>query len=322
MTLRIERLWWTTDCDGPAYQTPKGRAFQYCVEEFLKSRPGKALRGKVDLVLTSPPFPLLRPKKYGNETGEGYLRWLKGLAGPLGDLLSPTGSLVIEIGNAWLRGIPEMSTLPIETLIAVRDGGDFHVCQQFICHNPARLPGPAEWVTVRRTRVKDSYTHVWWYSRTVTPKADNRSVLLPYSAAMERLIERKSYNAGRRPSEHDIKPQSFLRDNGGSIPPSALVFSGTPSQRQYQAWCKEIQVRAHPARMQARLAEFFIRFLTKPGDLVVDPFGGSNTTGWAAESLGRRWLAVEPDVDYLVGSLGRFATTEQIDAAVERARQR
>lgn len=279
MTLHINPSWWISDIDGLAYRTEEGRAFQLSVEDFVASRAGKSLRGKIDLILTSPPFPLLRPKRYGNEVGLDYLGWLKGLADPLGTLLSPTGSLVMEIGNAWIRGRPEMSTLPLETLLAVKEGGQFHVCQQFICHNPARLPGPAEWVTVRRTRAKDSYTHVWWYSRTVTPKADNRRVLQPYSAAMERLILRRSYNSGRRPSEHDIKPQSFLRDNGGSIPSSALVMSGTPSQRQYQDWCREIGVRAHPARMQAKLAEFFIKFLTDPGDTVLDPFGGRPRAG-------------------------------------------
>jgi hypothetical protein len=41
---------------------------------------------------------------------------------------------------------------------------------------------------------------------------------------------------------------------------------------------------------------------------VLDPFAGSNTTGEAAESLGRRWLALECNRDYVIGSAFRFMT--------------
>ncbi len=115
-----------------------------------------------------------------------------------------------------------MSLLPLKTLIAIAEGTGLPVCQQFICNNPARLPTPAQWVTTERTRVKDSYTHVWWYGKTKRPDADNRRVLQPYSQRMKRLLDRGSYNGGRRPSGHDVGNASFLRDNGGAIPASAL----------------------------------------------------------------------------------------------------
>jgi site-specific DNA-methyltransferase (cytosine-N4-specific) len=46
--------------------------------------------------------------------------------------------------------------------------------------------------------------------------------------------------------------------------------------------------------------------LTEPGDTVLDIFAGSNTTGEAAERLGRKWIALEPNQDYLIGSAFRF----------------
>jgi DNA modification methylase len=58
--------------------------------------------------------------------------------------------------------------------------------------------------------------------------------------------------------------------------------------------------------MPAQLAEWFIKFLTQEGDLVLDPFGGSNTTGAVAEQLRRRWVVVEPVGEYIEGSRGRF----------------
>lgn len=289
-----------------AYTTLMGRAYLTSVEAFLSSKESKAISGKVDLILTSPPFALTAPKAYGNLQGLDYKRWLVDLAPRLADLLSPTGSLVIEIGNNWNPKSPTMSTIALETLIDIGRQSDLHVCQQFICHNTARLPTPATWVTVKRIRVKDSYTHVWWYSRTEFPKADNRRVLQPYTDAMKALLRRQSYNAGTRPSGHQISETSFLQDNGGAIPPSVLQFSGTPHDRDYRKWCKQNGVAAHPARMQKGLAEFFIKLCTEEGDLVYDPFGGSNTTGAESERLGRPWVITEMNDDYLFGSIGRF----------------
>ena len=53
---------------------------------------------------------------------------------------------------------------------------------------------------------------------------------------------------------------------------------------------------------------FFIEFLTNPGDIVLDIFAGSNTTGAAAERLGRQWIAFELEQKYLAASAFRFLT--------------
>lgn len=301
------------------YTTERGKLVNSRIEDFLKGSEGRELRGKVDLIMTSPPFPLIRPKKYGNETGDEYLNWLKSLAPGLADLLSDNGSIVIEIGNAWEAGDPVMSTLPLEALLAFKKAAGLHLCQQIICHNPARLPSPAAWVTVNRWRLKDSYTHVWWMSKSARPKADNRRVLTPYSKDMRRLLARRTYNAGKRPSGHDISPTGFLTDHGGAIPAnvidfadaalvpdSLLRFSATGWDAVYREYCEERKLEAHPARMQPGLAGFFIQFLTDKGDLVMDPFAGSNTTGAVAEGLERQWLCVEAYRPYAEGSKGRF----------------
>lgn len=288
-----------------AYRTDLGEAYCISVEEFIDSTKFDALSGKVDLILTSPPFPLLSPKAYGNRVGEHYSKWLAEIMSSLKVLLRPRGSLVIEIGNSWERGQPTMSTLPIETLLRLKNDVGLSVCQQFIYSNPNKLPGPATWVNIQRVRVKDSFSHIWWYSSTPNPKANNRRVLSPYTESMERLLARQSYNQGLRPSGHTLGA-GFLKANGGSIPSNVLTFSNTKESRQYREWCKENDVPQHPARMPEKIPEFFIKFLTNKGNLVLDPFAGSNTTGKVAESLGRKWIAIERDESYVIGSKGRF----------------
>jgi site-specific DNA-methyltransferase (cytosine-N4-specific) len=273
---------------------------------FLSSEEGIKYKGKVQLVFTSPPFPLNRKKRYGNIQGEAYIAWLAAFGPPLRDLLTPDGSIVMEIGNAWEPGNPTMSTLALKSLLGFVEQGGLHLCQQFICHNPAKLPSPAQWVNVERIRVTDAFTHVWWMSTTPRPKADNRRVLREYSASMRQLLQTGSYNAGRRPSEHNIGETSFLRDNGGAIPSNVLSFSNTAATDDYQRYCVENNLPKHPARMPSGLADFFIKFLTDAEELVFDPFAGSNTTGASAERLGRRWLSLEMNPQYAAGSIGRF----------------
>jgi DNA modification methylase len=295
---------------NPAYETASGEMYEASIEEFLASRNAKMLEGKVQLIFTSPPFPLLREKEYGNHVGNEYLEWLAALAQPLRNLLSEDGSLVIEIGNAWEKGRPVMSTLPLKALMAVLEESEMHLCQQFIAHNPARLPSPAQWVNVERIRVKDSFTNVWWLGRTERPKASNQQVLTPYSDSMKKLLDRGSYNGGKRPSEHKIGESSFLTNNGGAIPPNVLMVSNTRSKSAYTTYCRENEIKPHPARMPFELADFFIRLLTDPGDLVFDPFGGSNTTGAVAEVNERRWVSVEREARYVSGSRGHFKGKE------------
>jgi site-specific DNA-methyltransferase (cytosine-N4-specific) len=214
-----------------------------------------------------------------------------------------------------------MSTLSLKALLAFQERSGLHLCQEFICYNPARLPAPAQWVTIERIRVKDAFTRVWWMSPVERPKADNRKVRTEYSKSMKALLRRGTYNSGKRPSQYAISAQSFLIDNGGAIVPNVIVPSpdvdepelfetlpipNTRADDRYQTYCREHQIEMHPARMPEKLVQFFMEFLTDPGDLVLDPFAGSNTTGSVAETMGRRWFSIEANPTYLAGSRARF----------------
>ena len=289
-----------------AYSTQWGRMHQGKSDELLSDGTLSRFEGKVNLLFTSPPFPLNRKKRYGNETGDDYIRWLTAFGPLFKKMLAPDGSMVIEMGNSWEPGIPVMSTLALRALLEFQSKNELYLCQEFIWQNPAKLPSPAQWVNVKRIRVKDSFTKLWWMSSNPTPKANNQRVLQEYSKAMKGLLKKGRYNSGIRPSEHNISETAFLRDNGGAIPSNVLTYANTHSSDPYQTYCREKKFQLHPARMPSELAKFFIRFLTEPGDIVLDPFGGSNTTGAAAEDLQRFWISVEASEDYIKGSRGRF----------------
>jgi site-specific DNA-methyltransferase (cytosine-N4-specific) len=254
--------------------------------------------------MTSPPFGLVRKKSYGNEDADEYCEWFRPFAEGFRRVLKDSGSLVIDIGGAWKPGLPTRSLYHFELLLMLCNEYGFHLCQEHYWWNPSKLPTPAEWVNVRRVRVKDAVNCVWWLSPTPWPKASNRRVLAPYSDSM-RLLLKNGYTAKLRPSGHDISDK-FQKDNGGSVPPNLLAVANTESNGQYQDYCRRNEFDIHPARFPAALPEYFIRMLTDPGDLVLDPFGGSCMTGMVAERLGRRWACVELSESYLLGAMGRF----------------
>jgi site-specific DNA-methyltransferase (cytosine-N4-specific) len=272
----------------------------------LRNTLGTKLKGKVQLILTSPPFPLNHEKSYGNLRGDGYPEWFSALAPIFATLLTPTGSSVIEMGNSRIPRRPVQSLQHLESLLAFvkNDDAGLRLCQQFICYNPSRLPSPAQWVTVERVRATDSCTHIWWASKTDFPKADNRRVLRPYSTSMKQILGRGRYNNGKRPSEHTISESGFLTRHKGSIPqnlfeleplqpirtvrlPNAFSLANTSSNDFVLRNCRSHKLTPHPARMPTGLASFFIEFPTSPRDLIPDPFAGSNTTGFSADRLGR-----------------------------------
>jgi len=290
----------------PLYSTKRGILYNGDSANILKEKCFYGFRHKINLIFTSPPFPLNRSKAYGNLNGQDYIEWLSGFGPIFEELLAPDGSLVIELGNAWQIGSPTISLTSIQSLIELKKKGNFHLCQEFIWNNTSKLPSPAQWVNVERIRVKDAFTRLWWLSSKPRPKADNRRVLNEYSSSMKRLLKRKLYNSGNRPSEHKIGKQSFLKDNRGAIPSNVLSIPNTVSKDPYLTYCKEKGIKLNPSRMPLELAKFFILFLTDESDIVLDPFAGSNVTGYVAEICGRRWISVEIDEIYANSSRSRF----------------
>ncbi len=286
----------------PAYVTSFGRAYHADALDVLPTLADDS----VDLVLTSPPFALRRKKAYGNVAADEYVEWLWPFAEEIHRVLAPDGSFVLDLGGAWNPGRGTRSLYQYE--LVLRLSRLFHLAQEVYWYNPCKLPTPAEWVTIRRTRVKDAVNVLWWFGKTEEPRADNRRVLKPYSRSMRRLL-RDGYQPARRPSQHDIGPH-FRRDNGGAIPPNLLEVPNTRSADAYIRRCRAAGLPVHPARFPPAVPEFFVRFLTEPGQLVLDPFAGSNVTGQVAEALGRRWLSVELNEDYVRGSRLRFADDE------------
>ncbi|HPG40540.1 MAG TPA: site-specific DNA-methyltransferase [bacterium] len=284
----------------PYYKTEYGKAYLGDTLDIIKYFPDDS----INLILTSPPFALTSKKEYGNKNEEDYIDWFLQFSKEFKRVLTTDGSFVVDLGGAYLPGYPVRSIYQYELLCRMVKEQKYFLAQEFFHYNPARLPAPAEWVNVRRIRVKDSVNLVWWLSKTEYPKADNKNILRPYTEAMKSLLK-KGYIAKKRPSGHDIT-EKFSKDHGGAIPPNVLELGNNDSNSNYMIKSLENGLKPHPARFPKRFAEFFIKFLTTEGDIVFDPFAGSNTTGYIAEQLERKWLSCEINETYVKNSMLRF----------------
>lgn len=286
-----------------AYRTALGTA--YCGDslELLAALPDNS----INLVITSPPFALQRQKAYGNKDQAEYISWLLQFGREIHRVLTDDGSFVLDLGGAYEKGVPTRSLYNFRVLIRFCDELGFFLAEDFYWFNPARLPSPIEWVNKRKLRAKDAVNTVWWFSKTEWPKSDITKVLAPYSARMRKLLESPDtfYKPKLRPSGHDIG-KGFGKDNGGAIPANLLQIPNTESNGRYLERCKMVGAKQHPARFPAKLPEFFIRMLTVPGDVVLDIFAGSNTTGSVAEMENRHWLSFELSREYVAASAFRF----------------
>ena len=294
----------------PFYETEQGAAFLGDAAQVLSGLPD----GSVNLIFTSPPYALHFKKEYGNVDKGLYVEWFLRFAREFKRVLTDDGSFVLNIGGSYNAGTPTRSIYHFKLLVALVEEVGFHLAQEGFWFNPAKMPMPAEWVTVRRVRVKDSVEYLWWFSKTPHPKANNRNVLKAYSADMIRLNKR-GLQETVRPSGHNIKPGFTDISSGGSIPSnviedqdaeSMLRLGNNSANDYYTKRCKELGLKIHPARFPGALPEFFTKLLTDEGDIVFDPFAGSNTCGAVAERLGRRWLASEMVEEYLAASRFRF----------------
>lgn len=287
---------------GLVYLTELGKA--YCDNSLVVL---KSLRNNsIDLIITSPPYALTKKKSYGNVSAEEYFDWFLPFAKEFHRVLKHRGSFVLDIGGSWNRGEPTRTLYHFDLLLKLCNdkSGLFKLAQEFYWHNPAKMPAPAQWVTIERIRVKDSVNPIWWLCKSERPKASNRRVLKAYSESMKKLFV-KGYNEGIRPSGHNVS-QNWSKKQKGAIPSNLIIAANTGSRDKYFDACKKHRFEVHPARIVKAIPEFFIKFLTLPGDTVLDPFSGSNVVGEVAEILNRKWISIEINKEYVLGSAFRF----------------
>lgn len=176
-------LWKVNNCP-PFYSTSLGAAYLGDSLTLMK----EIKPNSVQLIMTSPPYALQKKKKYGNKAPGEYVDWFMPFAKEFKRILKPDGSIVIDIGGSWVKGKPIKNLYQYELLLRLCSELELYLAQELYWFNRAKLPSPAQWVTVNRWRLKDAVDQIFWLSKTPNPKADNTRVLKEYSKSMLTLL--------------------------------------------------------------------------------------------------------------------------------------
>lgn len=291
-----------------AYSTDLGVAlWGSCADVF------SSLDEPITLCLTSPPYPLAKPRAYGNVPLAAYVDWLCEQLEPIARHLVPGGTIALNVGNeVFDPGMPSRSTYRERLVIALCDRLGLHKMDELIWHNPTKPPGPVAWASKERMQLNVAWEPVYVF--TNNPRAclaDNRRVLEQHTVRHLRLIQQGGMQRSsvRNDGAYTLRPGSYGAPTSGRIPRNVLQFTqsaGDADLKRARAKAQAAGLPVHGAAMPLGLADFLVRYLCPEGALVVDPFFGWGTTGPAAEANGRRWVGSELMGEYLVGSSFRF----------------
>lgn len=291
-----------------AYSTDLGVAlWGSCADVF------GALDEPITLCLTSPPYPLAKPRAYGNVQLAAYVDWLCEQLDPIARHLVPGGTIALNVSNDIFEpGMPSRSTYRERLVIAMCDRLGLHKMDELVWHNPTKPPGPVAWASKERMQLNVAWEPVYVF--TNDPRAclaDNRRVLEEHTARHLRLIQQGGVqrSSARNDGAYTLRPGSYGAPTAGRIPRNVLQFAqaaGDPDLKRAREAARAAGLPVHGAAMPLGLADFLVRYLSPEGALVVDPFHGWGTTAAAAEANGRRWIGSELMGEYLAGSSTRF----------------
>lgn len=292
-----------------AYSTDLGVALWGSCEDVF----GR-LDEPITLCLTSPPYPLAKPRAYGNPPLSAYVDWLCAQLEPIARNLVRGGTIALNVSNDIFEpGSPARSTYRERLVIAMCDRLGLHKLDELIWHNPTKPPGPVRWASIARIQLNVAWEPVYVF--TNDPRAclaDNRRVLQQHTERHLRLINRGGVDrrVERNDGAYTLRPGSYSNATSGRIPRNVLPFVQSASDadlRRARAMAREAKLPVHGAGMPMGLADFIVRYLAPEDGLVADPFGGWGTTAYAADINCRRWISSELMGEYLVGSAPRFA---------------
>lgn len=268
----------------------------------------------ITLCLSSPPYPLARARAYGNPTEAEYVDFICNALGPIVKNLVKGGSVVLNISNdIFVPGSPARSLYRERLVLALHDRLGLFKMDEVIWENPSKPPAPVQWASKHRYQLNTAYEPVYWFCNDpLRVRSDNRRVLLPHTERHQRLIARggEARNVAFGDGAYRIRTGDFGKPTSGRIPRNVLIRSHTCADKNNaRKTAQALGLPAHGATTPLSVAKFFVEFLSEPGELVVDQYGGWFTTAKAAEITGRRWLSTECMLEYVRGAAERFRSS-------------
>ena len=249
----------------------------------------KAYEGQVDLIVTSPPYADARHEHYDSVHPDDFADWFMTFHEPFWNALKPSGSLVLNIKDKVVNGVRHRYVW--RTIEALSGAGWFCI-EDYLWHKTNPMPG--YWPT----RLRDGWEYCFHLAKSKRPYMDQDAVRQPVGDWVESRLAK--LGANDRSRQNSANASGFGRDisrwvNKQTVLPSNVLSLPLVGKN-----------KGHPAVFPVDLPLFFIRLLCPEGGLVVDPFGGSGTTGLAALASGRRYVLIDNNEEYCQAAVRRL----------------
>lgn len=295
-----------------AMSTNLGIAIWGCSEDIFDDQ----ITGDIQLCLTSPPYPIRIARAYGKIEVSEYTQFICTMLRPIVNKLAKGGNIALNISNdIFEENSPSRSTYMERLIIALEDELGLSLMDRLIWESN-KMPGPMLYASGTRQQLNKTWEPVLWFTNDpISCIADNRRVLQPHTE------DHKKYMAsGGAKTSYTYGDGAYVRRKGdfsnitkGKIPRNILKYSNyCKTGREANNLAKHLGIAPHAAKMPYSLANFLVNFLSKPGGLVVDLFGGTLTSAEAAENNGRQWVVVERIWEYIRQSFVRFKQVDDL----------
>ena len=247
-------------------------------EQVLQGLPDDS----IDLIFTSPPYADQRKRTYGGIAPDEYVEWFLPKADQFFRILKPSGTFVLNIKERVVNG--ERHTYVMELILEMRKRGWLWT-EEFMWHKKNSYPG--KWPN----RFRDNWERLLQFNKCRKFNMYQEAVMVPVGGwAKHRLANLSETDKSRDES----KVGSGFGKNISNWLGRDLVY---PNNVLHLA--TESSNKKHSAVFPIALPSWFIKLFTEPGDVVLDPFIGSGTTAIAARSLGRRYVGIDVNADYV-----------------------
>lgn len=268
------------------------------------------IQDDVHLVLTSPPYPIQKPRAYGGIHESEYTDFICRAIEPIMTRMVPGASIVLNLSNdVFEQGSPARSIYLERLVVALHDNLGLKLMDRKPWESN-KPPGPVHWCSKKRIHLNVGWEPVLWFCNEP----------LKTFACVDRVLQEHSERHKKFVAKGGVKTESvhgdgayrkkvgaYSRETKGRIPTNVLHYGNTcKSGQEVTAFAKELGIPEHGAKMPLSLAQFLVEFLTEPGQTVVDPFAGTLTTAQAAQITGRKWFCLEQMMEYIRQGFRRF----------------
>src|SRR5215213_10035468 len=237
----------------------------------------RAYEGQADLIVTSPPY------------ADEFADWFMTFHASFWNALKTSGSLVINIKDKVVNGVRHRYVW--HTIEALGTAG-WHCIEDYLWHKTNPMPG--YWPT----RLRDGWEYCFHLSKSKRPYMNQDAVRRPVGDWVESRLAKLG--------ENDLSRQNSANASGFGRDISKWVGKQTVLPSNVLSYALVGKNKGHPAVFPVDLPLFFIKLLCPEGGLVVDPFGGSGTTGLAALAAGRRSLLIDNNEQYCQAAVKRL----------------